>query len=83
MLFIVTEHFKVDTAQIAQRYGAHGRMLPDGVTYHASWVDLAGTRCFQLMEALDARALTPWIELWSDLIDFEVTAVATPADFWR
>ena len=26
-------------------------MLPRGVTYHASWVDSAGTRCFRLMEA--------------------------------
>ncbi len=83
MLFMVTEHFKEGKAQVGERYKTHGRMLPDGVTYHGSWVDLTGTRCFQLMEAVDATALAPWLSRWSDLIDFEVTAVAPSSDFWH
>jgi len=57
-------------------------MLPQGVTYHASWVDAAGTRCFQVMETPDAELLKTWIRRWDDLIDFEVVPVLTSADFW-
>jgi hypothetical protein len=52
MLYMVIEHFKRgDAAAIGQRFQKSGRMLPEGVTYHASWVDLTGVRCFQIMEA--------------------------------
>jgi hypothetical protein len=52
MLFMVIEHFKnADPKPIGERFNHIGRMLPDGLTYHASWVDVTGTRCFQVMEA--------------------------------
>jgi hypothetical protein len=57
-------------------------MLPEGVTYYASWVDSAGVQCFQLMEAPDSESLTAWINRWSDLIDFEIVPVRTSNDFW-
>ena len=57
-------------------------MLPEGVAYHASWVDATGTRCFQLMEAADAELLSPWLACWNDVMDFEIVPVQTSAEFW-
>lgn len=83
MLFMVIERFKRrDLAPVGERFQRHGRMLPEGVTYRASWMDAAGTRCFQLMEAADAESLNPWVSRWADLVDFEIIPVLTSADFW-
>ena len=83
MLFIVIERFKHGNPRlIGERFKRSGRMLPEGVTYHASWVDSAGTRCFQMMEAPDSQSLDAWIARWNDLIDFEVVPVVASADFW-
>jgi Protein of unknown function (DUF3303) len=83
MLFMVIERFKQgDRRPIGERFKQRGRMLPEGVAYHASWVDSAGARCFQVMEAPHARLLDAWIARWDDLIDFEVVPVLTSADFW-
>jgi Protein of unknown function (DUF3303) len=83
MLFMVIERFKSgDAKPIGERSRQSGRMLPDNVAYHASWVDSAGGVCFQIMEAPRPEALDPWIERWSDLVDFEVVPVQTSAEFW-
>ena len=81
MLIMVIERFQ-DTEAIGVRFRAQGRMLPDGVVYHASWIEPDGTRCFQLMEAEHAAQLAPWIERWKDLMEFEVVPVLSSADFW-
>jgi hypothetical protein len=60
----------------------HGRMLPDGVVYHASWVDSANARCFQVMEANDLDALKVWIDRWSDLVNFKAVPVLSSPDYW-
>jgi uncharacterized protein DUF3303 len=83
MLFMVIERFKDrDPKRIGERFSRHGRMLPEGVTYHGSWVDSVGSRCFQLMEASDEESLTPWTTRWNDLIDFEIVPVLASRDFW-
>jgi Protein of unknown function (DUF3303) len=81
MLFMVIEHFK-DVAAIGERFHRMGRMLPDGVVFHVSWVEAGGGRCFQVMEAESAAALEPWIDAWKDLADFEVVPVLTSQQFW-
>ena len=81
MLFMVIERFK-DARAIAERFQQSGRMLPEDVVYHASWVDAAGTRCFQIVEAPRLESLTPWIERWDDLVEFEIVPVVTSAEFW-
>jgi hypothetical protein len=81
MLFMIIERFK-DVAAIGERFREKGRMLPAGVSYHASWVDAREGRCFQLMDAPNEEALRPWLDAWSDLTDFEVVAVMTSADYW-
>jgi len=82
MLFMVVEHFKQDAQLIGDRFRTSGRMLPEGVTYHARWVDPAGTRCYQLMEAESPDLISVWTRRWDDLADFEVVPVLTSADFW-
>jgi len=57
-------------------------MLAESVSYEASWVDTAGRRCFQVMQAPDRAALDVWIARWSDLVTFEVVPVLTSKDFW-
>ena len=83
MLFMVIERFnRGDAGLIGERLRRSGRMLPDGVTYQASWVDSAGARCFQVMEAPHPELLKTWVSRWDDLIDFEIVPVLTSGDFW-
>lgn len=83
MLFMVIERFKHgDAAPVGERFRRSGRMLPEGVAYHASWVDSTGARCFQVMEAPQRETLDAWVQRWSDLIDFEIVPVQTSGEFW-
>lgn len=82
MLFMVIERFKHGAAPVGERFQRQGRMLPEGVTYHASWMDAPGDRCFQLMEAPHPESLNPWISRWEDLVNFEIIPVVTSAEFW-
>jgi hypothetical protein len=34
------------------------------------------------MEAPDRQSLTPWIEFWADLVDFEIVPVLTSGEYW-
>ena len=45
-----------------------------------SWVDLESTTRFQLMRAEDPGLLQPWIEAWSDLVEFDITLVQGSAE---
>jgi hypothetical protein len=84
MLFMVIEHFKPENRELmAERFQTKGRMLPDGVIYHASWMETNGARCYQVMEAPGRDWLDEWIVRWSDLVDFEVVPVLTSADYWK
>jgi hypothetical protein len=47
MLFLVIERFKdADPKPISERFERSGRTLSDGLTYHASWVDVEGQPLF-------------------------------------
>ena len=80
---MVIEHFRHgDPKPLGERFRRSGRMLPAGVTYHASWVDAAGARCFQVMETADRALLETWVSRWNDLVEFEIVPVVTSAEFW-
>ena len=83
MLFMIIERFKHGNPRlVGERFKQSGRMLPEGVFYHASWVDSTGTRCFQIMETAHPELLDAWVRRWDDLIEFEVVPVLTSTDFW-
>jgi hypothetical protein len=83
MLFMVIEQFRNgDPLPVRTRFQERGRMLPNGVTYHASWIDSSRARCFQVMEADNVGALQPWLDAWNDIVEFEVIAVLASADYW-
>lgn len=83
MLFMVIERFKDGNARpVGDRLRHSGRMLPEGVTYHASWLDSEGTCCFQVMEAPHLELLKIWVSRWDDLVDFEIVPVLTSDEFW-
>jgi hypothetical protein len=81
MLYMVVERFKTsDAAQIYRRARDRGRMLPDGLDYVSSWVDLDFTVCFQLMKTDDETLFWQWTSRWEDLVDFEIIPVRTSAE---
>lgn len=84
MLFMVIERFKNgDPRSVGERFRTRGRMFPEGVAYHGSWIDAAGGRCFQLMESPDVALLNLWASHWDDLVDFEIIPVVSSGDFWK
>jgi hypothetical protein len=81
MLFMVIEHFKGrDPAPVYQRFAERGRMMPEGLSYVNSWIEVGMDRCFQVMETDDPALLQEWISKWNDLVDFEVVPVVTSSE---
>ena len=74
MLNMVIERFK-DAAAVYRRVEEHGRLLPDGLTFHESWIaeDMSG--CYQTMSCDDPALLENCADNWRDLIDFEFIPV--------
>lgn len=85
MLFMVIENFRAGhPREVGERFKARGRLVPEGspIAYVASWMSADGARCYQLMESPRREDLEPWLARWADLVDFEVEAVMTSAEFW-
>lgn len=81
MQFLVVELFRDgDPRPVYARFGARGRLAPDGLRYVNSWVSADLTRCYQVMECEDRALLDEWIRAWEDLVDFEVIAVIPSAE---
>lgn len=81
MLFMVIEHFKDrNPAPVYKRFAEKGRLMPDGLNYVNSWIEVGMDRCFQVMETDDPALLQEWISNWNDLVDFEVVPVVTSAE---
>ena len=76
MLFMVVERFKDGKAkEIYRRFKEKGRMMPEGLKYLDSWVEVNFDRCFQLMECDDLCLLQEWILQWQDLGEFEIIPI--------
>jgi hypothetical protein len=74
MLFMVIEKNR-DAKAVYERFREKGRMMPEGINYVASWVELNCDRCFQVMECDDAELLQKWASNWQDIVDFEFIPV--------
>jgi len=79
MLYMVTEHFK-DAPAIYRRFREKGRMMPDGLNYLSSWIDIEFKVCYQLMETEDVTLFERWTENWGDLMEFEIVPVRSSAE---
>ncbi len=81
MLYLVIEHFKQGAApEIYRRARDKGRMLPEGLEYVSSWVDLEFKTCYQLMRTEDESLFAAWTTAWQDLAEFEIVPVRTSAE---
>ena len=81
MLYMVIEHFRnQDARAVYDRFNNKGRMVPDGVAFHGSWVSADLGRCFQIMECDDLTLLQRWAVEWSDLVEFEIIPVSPGKD---
>lgn len=79
---MVIERFPKGVEAVGTRFRARGRQMPGDVHYVASWLTPKGDACYQVMEAPSRAALQPWIDAWSDLVDFEIQPVVPSAEFW-
>lgn len=79
MLYMVVEHFK-DAPAIYRRLREKGRMMPEGLEYVSSWIDVDLKICWQLMQTEDESLFQSWIDNWKDLMDFEIVPVRTSAE---
>jgi hypothetical protein len=81
MLYMVIERFKEGVApEIYRRFRESGRMMPEGLEYISSWIDLDFQICWQLMRTEDFALFGQWIASWRDLIDFQIVPVRTSAE---
>jgi hypothetical protein len=79
MHYMVVERFK-DAPAIYERLRENGRMMPDGLNYVSSWIDLDLRICWQIMKTDDFALFDNWMGNWSDLIDFEIVPVRPSAE---
>ena len=79
MLYMVIERFK-DVPAIYQRLREKGRMMPEGLEYVSSWIDIDMKTCWQLMRAENESFFRAWTDNWKDLMDFEVVSVRTSSE---
>jgi Protein of unknown function (DUF3303) len=79
MLYMVIERFK-NASAIYRRLHEKGRMMPEGLEYVSSWIDVDLRICWQLMRAEDESLFQTWIDNWKDLADFEIVQVRTSAE---
>jgi hypothetical protein len=78
MFYMVVERFKEGGApEIYRRLRDKGRMMPEGLEYVSSWIDLDFKTCYQLMRTEDESLFRPWTDAWDDLMEFEIVPVRT------
>lgn len=81
MLYMVIERFRKGAApEIYRRLREKGRMMPAGLEYVSSWIDLDFEICHQLMRTEDSTLFDKWIDNWRDLMEFEIVPVRTSAE---
>ena len=81
MHYMVIERFREGAApRIYERFREKGRMMPEGLEYVSSWIDLEFKICYQVMRTNDPALFTPWTDAWKDLMEFEIVPVRTSAE---
>ena len=74
--YMIIEHYRPwKTEEIYIRFSEKGRMLPEGVEFVNSWIEVNLQKCYQVMKSNTPEKLVEWIDNWKDLVDFEVIPV--------
>ena len=79
MLYMIIERFR-DMPAIYRRLREKGRMMPDGLEYVSSWINVDLKTCWQVMRTEDESLFERWTSNWKDLIDFEIVPVRTSGE---
>ncbi len=79
MLYMIIEHFR-DAVPVYRRFRDSGRLMPEGVSYVASWVTQDLTRCYQVKECSDRALLDDWMSRWEDIVRYEGVPVITSSE---
>jgi hypothetical protein len=79
MLYMVIEKF-LDAPAIYRRFEEKGRMMPEGLNYISSWIDVDLKTCFQLMETEDFSLFGEWTKNWADVMECEIVPVVTSSE---
>jgi hypothetical protein len=84
MLYMVVERFKQGAMpEVYHRLREKGRMMPKGLEYVSSWINLDLRICYQLMETEDAMLFPLWVDAWKDLFEVEIVPVRTSPEVVR
>ena len=92
MKYITRWHIKEHNMEAAvERFTQAPPELPEGLTMHGRWHEMATGRGFAFLETDDPVALSKYLLAWSDLVDQEVHPVVgddkyganTVATRWR
>ena len=84
MLFMITYAFSPDVRDVVQdRFKKTGGLPGPGAKMLGRWHDLGGHRGFLLAESNDSVAIGKWMQEWTDLLEFEVTAVNNDEDVMK
>ena len=78
---MVYERFKEGAApEIYRRLCGKGRLMPEGLEYVSSWIDVDLTKYYQLMRTDDVSLFPLWTDNWKDLMEFEIVPVRTSTE---
>jgi hypothetical protein len=78
---MVIETYTHGPGPVYARAAERGRMLPPGLGFVDSWIDMRDLdRCFQLMETDDVSLFDQWTASWNDLVAFEIIPVISSAE---
>ena len=81
MRYMVIETYTHGPGPVYARAAERGRMLPPGLGFVDSWIDMRDLdRCFQLMETDDVSLFEQWTASWNDLVAFEIIPVISSAE---
>jgi hypothetical protein len=72
----VIERVRAGARPVYERFGEQGRLMPDGLSFVASWGSADLARVFQVMECEDLTLLQRWVAHWEDVTEFEIVSVA-------
>ncbi|MCB0686265.1 MAG: DUF3303 family protein [Saprospiraceae bacterium] len=80
MTFLVIEKFNKDKIKLLyQRLEKEGRLMPEGIEYISSWIDIDITTCYQIVKGANIGQIQEWLTRWAGFAEFEIIPVIDSA----